>query len=280
MPEILPKAANAGNTADSNEAISAVSSEFLPSAKHPKQAGAFFGRRKGRPLRQMQESLFADMLPRLAIDINAPAPQDLTQLFAAPQNFTSHSDKANFTVPSHKVDNMRLEIGFGGGEHLLHEAARCPQNGFIGAEPFINGMAKMLASLHDDPQKAGNIRLFPDDALKLLNWLPDSSLAEIDILYPDPWPKKKHWKRRFVNSDNIARFARILRKGGILRFASDIDSYVNQVLLLMRKQTAFVWQAEQANDWKTPYEGWIMTRYEAKAKRENRSTAYLTFIRQ
>jgi tRNA (guanine-N7-)-methyltransferase len=172
---------------------------------------------------------------------------------------------------------VRLEIGFGGGEHLLHETATHPDAGFVGVEPFVNGMAKMTAALERQP--LANIRLFNDDATLLLDWLPAASLDGIDLFYPDPWPKKRHWKRRFVNAANLDRFARVLKPGGRFRFASDIDTYVNWTLLHCRAHGAFEWQAGEAADWHTPYEGWPGTRYEAKAVREGRPPAYLTFRR-
>src|SRR5690606_37519195 len=175
------------------------------------------------------------------------------------------------------VEGVRLEIGFGGGEHLLHETTTRPGTGFIGVEPFVNGMAKMAAALERQP--LANIRLFHDDATLLLDWLPAASLDGIDLLYPDPWPKKRHWKRRFVNAANLDRFARALKPGGRFRFASDIDTYVNWTLLHCRAHPAFEWQAHEAADWHTPYEGWPGTRYEAKALREGRPPAYLTFLR-
>ena len=138
-------------------------------------------------------------------------------------------------------------------------------------------MAKMMTALAEKP--LANLRVYDDDATRLLDWLPDASLAGIDLLYPDPWPKKKHWKRRFVSPVNLDRFARVLKKGGIFRFASDIDSYVNWTLLACAAHGGFAWQAADSTDWKTPYAGWPGTRYEAKALRENRRPAYLTFRR-
>src|SRR5690606_10101032 len=161
---------------------------------------------------------------------------------------------------------VRLEIGFGGGEHLHHEAGRYAATGFIGVEPFVNGMAKFAARLETEPRT--NIRVYDDDATRLLDWLPDGSIDGIDPFYPDPWPKKRHWKRRFVNPANLDRFARVLKSGGRFRFASDIDTYVNWTLLACRAHQAFDWQAESAEDWHTPYDGWPGTRYEAKAIRE------------
>ena len=220
---------------------------------------AFFGRRRGKTLRPAQAETAGLLLPGLKLDLARPAPADLATLFAVP------------------VEGVRLEIGFGGGEHLHHEAGRFPATGFIGVEPFVNGMAKFLSRLHDEPR--GNIRLYDDDATRLLDWLPQASLDGIDLFYPDPWPKKRHWKRRFVSPVNLARFARVLKSGGKFRFASDIDTYVDWTLAACRAHGGFEWRASSADDWRIPYEGWPGTRYEAKALREGRTPAYLTFVR-
>jgi len=221
---------------------------------------AFFGRRRGKSLSPAQAGTAGLLLPALKLDLARPAPADLRTLFSVP------------------VDGVRLEIGFGGGEHLHHEAGRFPGTGFIGVEPFVNGMAKFLSRLDVAPR--ANIRLYDDDATRLLDWLPDASLDGIDLFYPDPWPKKRHWKRRFVSPVNLARFARVLKPGAAFRFASDIDTYVNWTLLACRAHGGFAWQARSADDWCVPYEGWPGTRYEAKALREGRTPAYLTFLRR
>ncbi|WP_379061709.1 tRNA (guanine(46)-N(7))-methyltransferase TrmB [Mesorhizobium sp. UC74_2] len=220
---------------------------------------AFFGRRKGKTIRPAQATALEVGLKRYRLDLAQPAPKQLGSLFEAP------------------VSSIRLEIGFGGGEHLRQETLTHSDTGFIGAEPFINGMAKMMMALVKAP--AGNLRVFDDDAALLLDWLPEASLDWIDLLYPDPWPKKRHWKRRFVNPVNLDRFARALKPGGRFCFASDIDTYVNWTLQHCRAHPAFEWQAQEAADWHTPYPGWESTRYEAKAIREGRRTAYLTFRR-
>lgn len=222
-------------------------------------AEAFFGRRRGKALRPQQAAVLDTVLPALRIDLDAAAPARIETLYATP------------------VRAVRLEIGFGGGEHLLHEAARYPDVGFIGVEPFVNGMSKLLRRLQQAPLR--NIRLHDDDATRLLDWLPAASLSGIDLLYPDPWPKTRHWKRRFVSKVNLDRFARVLAPGGIFRFASDIDTYVNWTLEHCRAHPRFEWRADDARDWNEPYEGWPGTRYEAKAIREGRRPAYLTFTR-
>ncbi|NJO54572.1 MAG: tRNA (guanosine(46)-N7)-methyltransferase TrmB [Bacteroidales bacterium] len=199
-------------------------------------------------------------MPERAIDLARPAPADLATLFPMP------------------VRAVRVEIGFGGGEHLLHEADAHADTGFIGVEPFVNGMAKMLAALAATPRP--NIRLVHADALELLRWLPAGSLAGIDLLYPDPWPKKRHWKRRFVSDDTTALMARAVRPGGLFRFASDIDSYVEWTLQHVLRAPDFEWTAERAADWLEPWAGWPGTRYEAKATAAGRRPAYLVFRRR
>ena len=220
--------------------------------------GAFFGRRKGHPLRANQAQLFDTLLPRLAVDLRTPA-QDLAALFPGP------------------VDDIRLEIGFGGAEHLIAQARDNPRVGFIGCEPFVNGMAKALAAI--DAHKIANIRLHHADAVDLLDWLPDHSLGRVDLLYPDPWPKRRHWKRRFVNAANIARLARVLRPGGEFRFATDWANYAEWTLLRLTSAREFSWTAERADDWRKPWPGFTQTRYEAKAIREGRVPCYLVFRR-
>jgi tRNA (guanine-N7-)-methyltransferase len=172
---------------------------------------------------------------------------------------------------------VRLEIGFGGGEHLIGEASAHPQVGFIGCEPFVNGMAKALAAI--EARSLANVRLHHGDALALLDWLPRASVTRIELLYPDPWPKRRHWKRRFIQSDNLARLARVLRPGGTFRFATDWADYAAWTLERMLHAPEFEWTAERADDWRLPWPGFTSTRYEAKAKREGRAPCYLAFRR-
>jgi tRNA (guanine-N7-)-methyltransferase len=210
-------------------------------------------------LRAQQAAAMETLLPGLKLDLTKPAPANLQSLFHA------------------SVQGVRLEIGFGGAEHLLHEARRFPQVGFIGVEPFVNGMAKMAAALKASPLQT--LRLFDEDAALLLDWLPDQSLSGIDLFYPDPWHKKRHWKRRFVSVENLAKMARVLKPGSLFRFASDIPGYVNWTLLHVESNGSFSFEAKSADDWRNPYDGWPGTRYEAKALREGRTPAYLTFKR-
>ena len=221
---------------------------------------AFFGRRRGKALRPSQAAHLARRLPALRIDLDRAPPEQLSGLFTEP------------------VVEVRLEIGFGGGEHLLHRAREAPAVGFIGVEPFVNSMAKLLAALDREP--LSNVRLYDDDAVRLLDWLPSGSLGGVDLLYPDPWPKKKHWKRRFVSKANLDRFARVMKPGAAFRFASDVDTYVNWTLLHVARHPDFLWTARSAGDWHAPFPGWPGTRYEAKAIREGRRPAYLTFVRK
>ncbi|MEX3011253.1 tRNA (guanosine(46)-N(7))-methyltransferase TrmB [Hoeflea sp. TYP-13] len=231
------------------------------SSEHPKRATeAFFGRRKGKTLRAAQAEAMKTLLPKLRLDPDAAPPDRLADLF------------------DRDYPRYRLEIGFGGGEHLLYRARAGTDTGFIGVEPFVNGLAKCVSALAADPLK--NIRLYDDDATRILDWLPEASIDHVDLLYPDPWPKKRHWKRRFVSDVNLDRLARVLKPGGLFCFASDIDTYVNWTLQHCRRHPAFDWQATSAVDWQQPYEGWPGTRYEAKALREGRVPAYLTFQRR
>ena len=223
-----------------------------------RKTGAFFGRRKGHPLRERQAALMNTLLPQLAIDLSKPPPADLRTLFGG-------------------VDDVRLESGFGGGEHLIAEAAQHPRTGFIGIEPFVNGMAKALAAIEE--RKLQNIRLHHGDATDMLDWLPAASLSRFDLLYPDPWPKRRHWKRRFVQDKSVAAIARIVKPGGEFRFASDIPDYVAWTLMRLMRSPDFTWTAERADDWQKPWAGWSGTRYEAKAKREGRVPCYLIFKR-
>jgi tRNA (guanine-N7-)-methyltransferase len=221
---------------------------------------AFFGRRKGHALKPRQSALFDTLLPRLAIEVGKPAPGDLRSLFAA------------------TIDDVRLEIGFGGAEHPIAQAKANPRTGFIGTDAFVNAIAKALVAIDDTA--LANIRLYFGDAIALVDWLPDEGLSRIDLLYPDPWPKRRHWKRRFIQDESLERLARILRRGGELRFATDIADYAAYALARILRSKDFRWTADCADDWRKPWAEFGGTRYEAKARREGRVPSYFIFRRE
>ncbi len=218
-----------------------------------------FGRRQGHKLSPRQEGLMADVLPRVKIDVDLEHHTKVTleQVF----------DKEN-------VDPCWLEIGFGGAEHLAHQASENRDVSIIGCEPFINGIAKLLTFIEE--KELENVRFF-DDGRDLIKVLPDASIDRIFLLYPDPWPKKRHNKRRFVSEETLGEFARILKPGGLFHFASDIPDYVSWTLMHLYQQKDFEWLARQADDWRLPPKDWVQTRYEAKAYREGRTPCYLNF---
>jgi tRNA (guanine-N7-)-methyltransferase len=222
--------------------------------------GSFFGRRKGHKLRVHQADLIENLLPHLSLDVGGPSPADLATLF----------DPA--------VGSVRLEIGFGGGEHLVAEALSFPEAGFIGCEPYVNGMAKILTAI--ETHNIGNIKLFAGDAAELLAWAPAQSLDRIDLIHPDPWPKRRHWKRRFVQDATVAAMARVLKPSGEFRFVCDIDDYVAWTLAHLARSPDFFWTAERADDWRQPWPDYTITRYGRKAEREGRRAAYLRFRRR
>lgn len=231
----------------------------MPLSHGAQLARGFFGRRAGKTLTKRQAALMADLLPRIGLDIDAPAPLDLHGLF------------------EHPVGKIWLESGFGGGEHLIHRALQNPGTGFIGIEPFRNGMAKALVDI--DERGLQNIRLYAEEAGALLDWLPPASLDGFYLLYPDPWPKPRHFKRRFINRDNLERIARVLKPGADFRLASDIDSYVEWAVDQCAAHGAFRLVNMSAETALEPWDGWPGTRYEEKALREGRCPRYLTFER-
>lgn len=221
-------------------------------------ASHFFGRRKGKTLRARQSSLIESLLPRLRV-----TPEDLPHA------------KPFSGAPS---DDLWLEIGFGGGEHLASDAREHPNVCFIGCEPFVNGVAKLLTAIDDE--RIGNIRIYDGDALEILKALPAGSLGRVTILYPDPWPKFRQRKRRFISRESIDYMARALRAGGEVHFATDIDDYSGWTLARFLASDSFEWRVNDSSDWKRPWADWPGTRYEAKAIREARTPVYLTFVRK
>ena len=218
----------------------------------PRRGGSFFGRRKGKPLRLGQRQAVETVLPKLLVDLSKPAPIRLSELF------------------ENSVDAVRLEIGFGGGEHLLHAARTNPATGFIGVEPFESGLAKAVTAIGREAIR--NVRLYDQDAVLLLDWLPPASIARIDLLFPDPWPKKRHWKRRFVNQANLDRIARCLVAEGTLRLATDVESYAEWVCEEVVKHPRTIVVGDSGEPWSD----WPGTRYEAKAARAGRGARYIT----
>ncbi|GEO99052.1 tRNA (guanine-N(7)-)-methyltransferase [Methylobacterium haplocladii] len=191
-----------------------------------------------------------------------------------PENGGRLDPSALFQSP---VEEVWLEIGFGGGEHLADNAEKHPGTGIIGCEPFVNGVVKLLGEI--DERALSNVRIRDEDATQLLAALPDASLARVYLLYPDPWPKRRQRKRRFVSDASLAEIARVLRPGGLFRFATDIDDYAGWTLVRTARCPGLRWTANGADDWTTPFPGWPGTRYEAKAKAAGRRPSYLTFAR-
>ncbi len=219
---------------------------------------AFFGRRSGKRLHKGQDRLFQDLLPSLRIEL----PEGM--LYPA----------ALFPGSTARI----IEIGYGGGEHLARQARQNPETGFIGCEVFSGGIAKLVEKI--DEEGLGNVRLYTDDALKLLRKLPDASLDGAYLLYPDPWPKTRHHKRRFVSPLTLAELARTLKPGSLFRFATDIEDYANWTLAHILRSPDFRFAPEAPRDWHAPYPGWEPTRYEEKARLEGRMLSfYLSFIR-
>ena len=220
-----------------------------------------YGRRLGKPLRPGRQALVDDLLPQLRIDL----PEDPGTLDPA-------------TLFDHDCRECWLEIGFGKGEHLAWQAENNPDIGLMGVEPFINGMASLLAEVDD--RKLTNVRLFDDDAALLLDSLQPASLSRVFVLFPDPWPKSRHHKRRFIRPDNLDRISRALKPGGELRIGTDHDDYGTWILRHMVKRPDFDWLAESPADWRARPDDWPQTRYEAKALRQGRSSIYLRYRRR
>ena len=237
----------------------------MTDGKHPSGAPwrNFYGRFKGKTLRDSQYQLLdEDLAGRspgpVGWDENPERiPLDLAGLFGG--------------------RDLWLEIGFGAGEHMVHQAQANPGVGIIGCEPFLNGVAMALAKI----RKAGveNIRIHPGDARNLVDVFPEASVARAFLLYPDPWPKKRHHRRRFVTPAHLAPLARVLKPGAIFRVATDIPDYVRQTLEEVPGQ-GFEWLAEGPQDWRVAWPAWISSRYEQKALREGRVPHYLTFRRR
>jgi tRNA (guanine-N7-)-methyltransferase len=215
-----------------------------------------YGRSRGKALRAGQERLLAEALPRFSIEPEALA-----------------SGRAFVSPPR----EAWLEIGFGAGEHLIEQAKANPDVGIVGCEPFLNGVAAALASL--EREGLCNVRLRRGDAQTLIDAAPDAFFSRVFMLYPDPWPKRRHHKRRVIAMAMIEALARVMAGGAELRFATDIDDYAGWTLARFLASPNFRWAAARADDWRRPWPEWRPTRYEAKARCEGRRSVYLTFVR-
>ena len=233
----------------------------------------FYGRRQGRKIRKAKTGLLEAFLPQIQINSNT--------VFKKESLFGCH------------VNKIYLEIGFGNGEHLAGQALKNPDIGFIGAEVFKNGVANLLTLItgikekKDLPEtgiklekgRVDNIRIFSDDVRILFSQIPDSFIDKIFVLFPDPWPKKRHENRRFINPENLKEIARILKKGGILRVATDHKIYKSWTLHQLHDCPFFAWTATCGKDWKNPPPDWVETKYQRKALKEGRRPVFLDFVR-
>jgi len=201
-----------------------------------------YGRRKGPRLSAHQQHLLDHLLPQFALELNPGAD---------PRNYFSET-----------LEDVWLEVGFGSGEHLIWQAAQHPNIGLIGAEPYVNGAVKVLSHLENAP--TWNVRIYMGDARDILEALPEASLSRAFVLFPDPWPKTRHHKRRFIQMDTLNELARVMKPGAELRFASDDAGYVEWTLERLMVHQSFAWTATRAADWQTRPTDWPATRYEAK----------------
>jgi tRNA (guanine-N7-)-methyltransferase len=226
--------------------------------KSLRRHSVFRGRRHGRKLRESMRTLMRDMLPAITIDSEA--------------SDTSLDPSGLFDASKREV---WMEIGFGAGEHLAWQAANNPEVGFIGCEPYINGVASLLR--HAADKDLSNIRILPDDVRPFLDRLPDGCLTRLFVLFPDPWPKRRHADRRIVQFETVATFSRILKPGGELRLATDDPTYLRWMLARVTGRSDLRWMARRGVDWRARPDDWPQTRYEAKAIAEGRPPAFLRF---
>jgi tRNA (guanine-N7-)-methyltransferase len=228
-------------------------------AKHAEWLRSY-GRRRGRARSSRQAALFAEVLPRVAVSLAQPPPSRLAALWGG------------------AARDVWLEIGFGGGEHLLWQARNNAAVGIIGCEPFCDGIIKVLAAV--DTERLGNIRLFADDARPLLAWLPAASIGRAFALFPDPWPKKRHHKRRLISEATLASVARVMRRESELRLATDVADYAEAILAAVRGQGDFFIAARGLGEgWERPPD-WPATRYEEKARRGDRDCHFFSLRRR
>jgi tRNA (guanine-N7-)-methyltransferase len=216
-----------------------------------------YGRQKGKKLGPYQRELMDNYAPRFALNT-------LRQIDLKSEFQNQHTE-------------FQLEIGFGGGEHIAHLATLNPHIGYLACEPFENGVAKLVRRCIEN--NINNIKIHQGNAMDIVALLPDQCLSRIYILYPDPWPKWRHRKRRIINVDHLQQCARILKDGSELRFATDIDDYSAWTLQRILKNQLFKWNVKSPHDWLQPWPDWVRTRYEEKAINEQRQPAYYRFIK-
>ncbi len=216
-----------------------------------------YGRIKTRAIKPRQEALLESLLPTIAVPDPAAGPIDVSALMPG-------------------AAAVWLEIGFGGGEHLAGQAAAHPDTLMIGAEPFLNGVASAVRHVHE--ANLSNVRLLQGDARALADALPDACLDRVIILFPDPWPKTRHHKRRIVQPEFLAVLARLLKPGGSLRFATDVAGYADWALQRLIAAPDFRWTAQSAADWRTPPADHLTTRYETK-KLGDCAPVFFDFVR-
>lgn len=244
----------------SNEKRKEALPEFPPLEERPWLVS--YGRRKSHKLSPNKAALMDSLLPRIAI---RPAGDG-----EYPENQPAALAAAH--------QRIWVEIGFGGGEHLAEQADNNRDVLVIGCEPYIDGVAKLLLDV--DARGLENVRLLPDDARLLLDALPEGSVERLFILFPDPWPKARHNKRRIVSQETLDSVARVLKQGGELRLATDHADYAEWMLEHVLAHDAFDWQAKRHEDWKTPPADWVRTRYEEKTRAQGREPVYYLLKRK
>jgi tRNA (guanine-N7-)-methyltransferase len=240
----------------------------MSDAPHP--ARKLYGRRKGPKLSAHQQHLLDHLLPQVAVNVQSAV--DPRTYFSPPPR----GEVGSRSEPGGgQVDDIWLEIGFGGGEHLFWQAQHHPNVGLIGAEPYLNGVVKLLSKREASPLP--NIRIHMGDAREIIEAMPDASLGRVFILFPDPWPKTRHHKRRFIQMEMLDQLARVMKPGAELRFASDDSGYLEWTLERLMAHPSFEWTAARASDWRSRPDGWPPTRYEAKEL--HGKPVFLQFIR-
>jgi len=233
-----------------------------------------FGRRQGHKLRPQRQALVRDLLPQIEINLGSQGRSEGSATPPEPKPYEAIDPRSLFAKGTKEI---WLEIGFGAGEHLAWQAARHPDIGFIGCEPFLNGVSALLDSIAR--KNLSNVRIFPDDARLLMARLSSGRIDRLSVLFPDPWPKSRHQKRRIMSVKNIASFADIMADGSEFRFASDHAEYGCWTLLKMLAEPQFRWLAEGPDDWRKRPEDWPETRYELKAREADRTPLFLRYER-